>query len=209
MFEFISDLDEYFSKEYAGYDKLSVLPGYKMPMMQATKVDEFGRTISYTLPPDTMALSKQENKEALLEALKERMVDKTFSFSFSILSFWGRIKQFFSKYGLAKNLKKMLAKYGVKDEDVLAQIDIAPEIWKGIRKGVFLPTKNLIFSLGLTLQMSYTDVNALLNLCDYFFDHTIVKDVVIEYLLSRKIYNPAMVQAALEEYKVANLFIKQ
>lgn len=209
MFDFITDLDEYFGKEYAGYDKLSVLPGYKMPMMQATKTDEFGRTVSYTLPPDTMALSKQENKAQLLAALKERMVDKTFSFSFSILSFFGRVKQFFSKYGFAKNLKKMMAKYGIKDEDVLAQIDVAPEIWKGIKKGAFLPTKNLIFTLGLTAQMSYEDTNALLNLCDYFFDYTIVKDVVIAYLLSRKIYNPAMVQAALDEYKVANLFFKQ
>jgi hypothetical protein len=102
----------------------------------------------------------------------------------------------------------MMAKYGVKDEDVLAQINVAPEIWKGIRKGAFLPTKNLVLSLGLTMQMSYVDVNALLNFCDEFFDHTIVKDVVIEYLLSRKIYNPAMVQAALDEYAVANLFFK-
>ncbi len=208
MFEFISDLDEYFSKEYAGYDKLSVLPGYKMPMMQATKVDEFGRTISYTLPPDTMALSKQENKAQLLVALKERMVDKTFSFSFSILSFFGRVKQFFSKYGLAKNLKKMMGKYGVKDEDVLAQINIAPEIWKGIKKGAFLPTKNLILTLALTAQMSYDDTLTLLSLCDYYFDDTIVKDVVISYLLSRRVYNPSMVQAALEEYKVTNLFFK-
>ena len=96
----------------------------------------------------------------------------------------------------------------MKDEDVLAQIEVAPEIWKGIRKGKFLPTKNLILTLGLTAQMSYNDVKILLSLCGYEFDQTIVKDVVITYLLSRKIYNPAMVQAALEEYKVTNLFFK-
>ena len=208
MFDFITDLDEYFCKEYAGYDKLTVLPGYKMPLMQATKTDEQGRTVSYTLPPETMSLANQENPAELLSALKERMVDKTFSFSFAVMPLGSRIKHFFSKYGFAKNLKKMLAKYALKEEDVFSQLNILPEIWKGICKGKFLPTKNLILTLALTAQMSYEDAHALLSLCEYFFDYTIVKDFVVAYLLSRKIYNPAMVQAALEEYKVVNLFFK-
>ena len=207
-YDFITDLDEYFCEKYAGYDKLSVLSGYKMPLMQATKIDEFGRTIAYTLPAETMSLARQENKEQLLAELKGKMVDKTFSFTFSVMSFFSQVRNFFSKYGAAKNLKKFMQKYAVKDEDVLAQIEVAPEIWKGIRKGKFLPTKNLILTLGLTAQMSYNDVKILLSLCGYEFDQTIVKDVVITYLLSRKIYNPAMVQAALEEYKVTNLFFK-
>ena len=209
MFDFITDLDEYFCGKYAGYDKLSVLSGYKMPLMQATKTDEYGRTIAYTLPPETMSLARQENKDQLLKELKEKMVDKTFSFTFSVLPFFARVRNFFSKYGVAKNLKKFMDKYALKDEDVLAQIEIAPEIWKGIRKNKFLPTKNLILTLALTAQMSYEDTKALLQLCDYDWDYTIVKDVVITYLLSKKIYNPAMVQAALEEYKVTNLFFKQ
>ena len=209
MFDFIIDLDEYFCEKYAGYDKLSVLPGYKMPMMQATETREDGRTYSYTLPADTMRLSKQENKDALLVELKKRMVDKTFSFSFSIPSFFARIKSFFSKYGFAKNLKKIMGKYGITDEDVLKQVEISPEIWKGIRKNKFLPSKNLLLTLALMWQTSYDDANAMLNLCDFFFDYTIVKDVVIGYLLSRKVYNPEMVQAALEEYQVTNLFFKR
>ena len=63
-------------------------------------------------------------------------------------------------------------------------------------------------TIALTAQLSYQDTQALLSLCDYFFDYTIVKDVVVGYLLSRKVYNPAMLQAALEEYKVSNLFFK-
>ena len=110
MFDFITDLDEFFCEKYAGYDKLTVLPGYKMPVMQASKTDEFGRTYAYTLPAETMRLSAQENKAELLEEFKKKMVDKTFSFSFSVLPFFGRVKNAFSKYGVAKNLKKMLEK---------------------------------------------------------------------------------------------------
>ena len=108
MFDFITDLDEYFCEKYAGYDKLTVLPGYKMPLMQATKTDERGRVQAYTLPAETMRLSAQENKAELLVLLKEKMVDKTFSFTFSIPTFFGRVKHAFSKYGVAKNLNKML-----------------------------------------------------------------------------------------------------
>ena len=208
MFDFITDLDEYFCEKYAGYDKLTVLPGYKMPVMQATKTDERGNSFAYTLPADTMRLAAQEKKEELLAALKEKMVDKTFSFSFSVMPFFTRVKNAVSKYGVAKNMKKILAKYGVKDSAVLKQVDIAPEIWKGIRGNKFLPSKNLLITLALTMQMSYDDAFALISLCDETFDFTIVKDVVVCYLLSRKVYNPAMVQAALDEYKVTNLFFK-
>ena len=208
MFDFITDLDEYFCEKYAGYDKLTVLPGYKMPVMQATKTDERGNSFAYTLPADTMRLAAQENKAELLAALKEKMVDKTFSFSFSVMPFFTRVKNAFSKYGVAKNMKKILAKYGVQDSAVLKQVDIAPEIWKGIRGNKFLPSKNLLITLALTMQMSYEDAFALISLCDETFDFTIVKDVVVCYLLSRKVYNPAMVQAALDEYKVTNLFFK-
>ena len=82
MYEFIADLDEYFCEKYANYDRLCVLSGYKMPLMQTSTVDEFGRTRAYTLPAETMRLALQENKADLLKQLKSRMTDATFSFSF-------------------------------------------------------------------------------------------------------------------------------
>ena len=45
-------------------------------------------------------------------------------------------------------------------------------------------------------------------LCGYEFDLANVKDVVMTYLLSKKVYNRAMIDTALTEYKVANLFLK-
>ena len=80
MNEFILQLDEYFCEKYANYDKLCLLPGYKMPLMQASEIREDGRTYAYTLPPETMSLSRQEKKAEILAVLKERMVDITFPF---------------------------------------------------------------------------------------------------------------------------------
>ena len=44
-------------------------------------------------------------------------------------------------------------------------------------------------------------------LCEYEFDFSIVKDVVIAYLLQTSVYNRGMIDRALAEYKVTNLFI--
>ena len=208
MYDFIADLDEYFCKKYANYDKLCVLPGYKMPLMQASEVDEFGRTRTYTLPADRMCLALQEKKGELLAVLKTKMADVTFSFSFRPLGLFASIKNRTSKYGFAKNFKKMLEKYGVSEADALAGLNISEEIWTKICKGKFLPSKNLIFSLALTAQFSLDDTEELLAYLDEEFDYAIVKDVVISYLLNNKVYNPEMINRALAEYKVDNLFIK-
>ena len=208
MYDFIADLDAYFCEKYAGYDKLSVLPGYKMPLMQGSETDEFGRVRTYTLPANTMRLATQEKKDEILAELKNRMVDVTFSFSFEPMSLFARIKARFSRYGFYKNLAKILTKYDFSDEDALEVLSIDKEVWQGIRKNKFLPSKNLIFSLALAAHVSFDDTKALFYLCGFEFDYTIVKDVVICYLLQQKVYNAPMIEQALTEYKVSNLFLK-
>ncbi len=208
MYDFLTDLDEFFCEKYANYDKLCVLPEYKMPVMQATKIDEFGRTYAYTLPANTMRLATQEKKTKLLIELKKRITDKTFSFSFAPVGLFSRIKNTCSALGFTKNFKRILEKYKLTEEDILASIDVSQEIWRGILKGKFLPSKNLLLSLGLTLHISLEDMEILMKLAYYFFDFAIEKDVVAYYLLSRKVYNREMVDRALAEYKIENLFIK-
>ncbi len=208
MYEFIADLDEYFCEKYANYDKLCILQGYKMPLMQASEVDEFGCTRTYTLPANTMRLALQEKKAELLAQLKARMADMTFSFSFQPMGFFARMRSKYSKYGFTKNFKRILSKYGVSEQEAGEGLEVSNEIWMNICKGKFLPTKNLIFSLALTLQLSFDDTEELLLYLNEEFDYTIVKDVVISYLLYNRVYNRGMVDAALEEYKVSNLFIK-
>ncbi len=208
MYDFIVDLDEYFCEKYANYDRLCVLPGYKMPMMQASSLDEFGRTKTYTLPASTMRLALQEKKAELLASLKARMADPTFSFSFRPLSFVESLRHKFSKYGFTKYFKQLLKKYGLTEQTAAEGLDVSEEIWKKICKGKFLPSKNLILSFALTAQIAFDDVEDMLLLCEEGFDYSLVKDVVLSYLLINRVYSPAMVEKALDEYKVSNLFIK-
>ena len=208
MYDFLTDLDEYFCEKYANYDKLCILPGYEMPVMQRTKVDEYGRTYAYTLPPETMRLSQQKEKKALLEQLKLRMTDITFSFSFRTLGLFARIREHYSKYAVYKALKLLLAKYDLTEETAWEGLDISKEVWVGICKGKFLPSKNLVFSLALTGNFSYEDTMSLLALCGEEMDMSLVKDVIMTYLLTRKVYNRGMIDEALKVYKISNLFIK-
>jgi hypothetical protein len=207
MFDFIQDLDGYFCEKYANYDKLCVLPGYRMPKMQTSEVREDGRTYAYTLPANTMRLAKQENKDALLKELKGRLSDKTFSFSFRPLGIFSRIKNIFSKYAPYKWLKVILDKCGTNATEAGELLSVDKEIWSGICTGKYLPTKNLILSLALTSQIGIEYTKDLLALCDYELDFTYEKDVVVAYLLEQKVYNRTMIDAALAEYKISNLFI--
>ena len=207
-FEFINDLDAYFCQVYANYDRICVLPGYRMPKMQDTRTDQFGRKYAYTLPAETMSLAKQENKEELLKLLKERITDKTFSFSFRPLGLWRRFFNRFAKVTFQKLLKATAARYNTTAEALGEYLAIESEIWNNIIKGKFYPSKNAIFSIALVGHFTYDETRILLAECGYEFEYDEVKDVVVSYLLTKKIYNSAMMQAAFEEYKVGNLFIK-
>jgi hypothetical protein len=206
-FEFITDLDDYFCEKYANYDKICILPGYRMPKMQATERRADGREYAYTLPASTMRLGAQENKAELLKKLKSKMEDKSFSFSFVPASLSLSLTRF-SKSAFCKLLLATLAKYSLTAEEAKKELAIDEKTWKCICKGSYLPTKNLIFSLALTARISYEDTRRLLAHCGMEFDYTLEREVVISYLLKQKVFNQEMIKAAFEEYNVSNLFIE-
>ena len=206
-FEFINDLDEYFCEKYANYDKICILPGYRMPKMQATERRADGRDYAYTLPASTMRLALQENKAELLKLLKSKMADKSFSFSFVPAGFTVSLMRF-SDASFSKVFAKMLQKYSLTAEEAKKELAIDEKTWKKICKGSYLPSKNLLFSVALTARFSYEDTQVLLGMLGMEFDYTLEREVVIAYLLKQKVFNQEMVKAAFEEYKVSNLFIE-
>ena len=208
QFDFIEDLDRYFCEKYANYDKICILPGYRMPKMQETKVDAYGRKHSYTLPAETMCLAKQEKCAELLVELKSRMSDKNFSFTFRPLSFFQRISEALSKNSFPKKLKEVCRCHNADPNLLTEGLEIDPAIWKRILKGEFYPSKPLLFALGLSAHFTHQETEQLLGASGYLFDFENVTDTVVSYLLLKEIYNQEMVQAALEEYKVLPLPIK-
>ena len=209
QFDFIKDLDEYFCEVYAGYDKLCLLPGYVMPKMHELKEDAFGDMVATTLPMNTMRLALQEKKAEILLAFKEKIVDVDFSFSFIPVPWYKRLGNLFSKKAYHKGLLAILQKNSLTAEEGAKGLVIDGKIWQKIVKGSYLPTKNLIFSLALTANLEYADVKQLLQGIGESFDYSSVRDTVVAYLLFKKITVGEMQKAALEEYRVKNLFIKR
>ena len=204
-FEFIDDLDEYFCEKYANYDRLCILPGYRMPKMQETATDAFGRTYSYTLPTERMSLAHQEKKAEILVALKEKMSDRNFSFSFRPLRFFERISDNFAKENFRKTLSEVARCHNVDPKRLADDLNVDPEVWKKILRGAFYPSKNTVFALSIANHFSYREAKALLQISGYDFGFENTRDVVISYLLVKGIYNSAMVEAALQEYKLLPL----
>ncbi|MBQ8885367.1 MAG: hypothetical protein IJY62_03260 [Clostridia bacterium] len=207
-FGFIDDLNEYFCEKYADYDKICILKGYVMPKMHATERRADGRDYSYTLPASTMRLAAQAKKAELLAELKEKMFDPSFSFSFRPLGFFTRIRDKFKKVNFRKTLEAVLSRNSLTKEEALSGLALDPWIWEQICKGKYYPTKNLVFSLALSAHLPSADMHEMLDVCDLALDYTSVKDVVISYLVEKRIFNADMVRAALEEYKLKNLFVK-
>ncbi len=207
MQDFLNDLDAYFCETYANYDKLCILPEYRMPKMQTSEVRADGRTYAYTLPPETMRLALQENKASILKTLKAQLSDKTFSFSFLPLGFFTRIKNVFSRYAPHKWLRAVMEKYNLTEANAGEGLAIEKEIWTGIYKGKYAPTKNLIFSFALANHIPMEDMKNLLAINGYEMDYTQPKDVVIAYLVGTKVFNRPMIDDALAEYKIENLFL--
>ena len=206
-FGFLSDLNEYFCENYANYDKLCVLDGYKVPKMQATERREDGRLYSYTLPANTMRLALQENREELLALLKSKIADKSFSFSFEPAPFMERLKRN-AKDSFKTALEEVFRKNSVDPKELWKELSIDEEIWTKICKGDYLPSKNAIFSICLVARASYEDTAYLLAMRYAEFDYTAEREVVISYLFKQKVFNPEMIKVAFQEYKVSNLFIK-
>ena len=208
MFDFIADLDAFFCEKYANYDKLCVLPGYKQPMMQATRINENGTVYAYTLPMNTMRLALQENKEELLKELKTRLVDNTFSFSFIPYGFFQKIRLRFAQDSFHKTLLAFLGKNNLTVDAVGEELNVSKEVWMKICNGKFAPTKNMIFSIALAAHLSFEDTDALMATIGFEWDDSIAKDVVMRYLLQQRVYNREMIDCALKEYRIENLFLK-
>jgi hypothetical protein len=208
MYDFIADLDEFFCDRYENYDKICTLEGYKMPKMQATKTDEFGREVGYTLPKTEMRLALQTKKCELLAQLKATMIDKSFSFSFTPYKWTELISHLFTPNVFHKVFTKMLAKNHMSKDEARSGLTVRKEIWDGICNGKFAPTKNLLFSMAFALQLSMAELKQLMWVTYEKFDFAEVKDVVVYYLIDQGIYTMDKVHAAFAEYKIENLFLE-
>ena len=205
--DFLADLDEYFCEQFANYDLFCGLPQYRMPTMHQTKTDEYGRKVSFTLPKNTMRLAKQEHKAELLASVKEKLVCREFTFSFQTLKWYKRLSHRFKKTGFVKVAQIVAQHASLTFEQLFEGTQVPAEVVQGMKKGEFLPTKNLLFAAALAAHLSLDDTELLMTACEMEWDYTLQRDIVVKYLLQQRVFNADMVWAALDEYKVTHLYL--
>lgn len=195
---YLEALDEFFAAHYSDYIKLAALEGYRRPELLTVDRDgNIGRKDSSFL-----RLSYQEECAKLMETLKAGLTDTAFSFSFRPRTFREKWHDLFDKNTFAKHLPSILAHSGETTESAGKKLSVLPEAWQGIVKGKYYPEKNTVLALALVCHMRPQDTNALLVLSGFSFDLSSVRDVVVEYLLERELFNPEMRDRCLQEYHI-------
>ena len=183
---YLEALDDFFAAHYSDYIKLAALEGYRRPELLTVDRDgNIGRKDSSFL-----RLSYQAECKKLLETLKKGLIDTSFSFSFRFRTFREKWNDLFDKNTFAKHLPSILSHSGETVESAGKKLSLLPEVWQGIVKGKYYPEKNTVLARALVCHMRPQDTNALLVLSGFSFDLSSVRDVVVEYLLERELFNP-------------------
>ena len=202
---YIQALDEFFAAHYSDYVKLAALEGYRRPELLTVDRDgNIGRKDSSFL-----RLSYQAECGTLLETLKAGLVDTTFGFTFRFRTLREKWHDLFDKYTFARHLPAILSHCGETPESAGKKLSLLPEVWQGIVKGKLYPEKNTVLALALVCHIRPQDANSLLVLSGFSLDLASVRDVVVEYLLERELFNPEMRNRCLREYRIENLPIAE
>lgn len=201
----IEALDEFFCAQYADYVRISAIEGYRMPDVVFISGDgNIARRDS-----SCMRLAYQEGKEELLRVFKGELADTGFTFSYRLIPVREKLREPFKKYTFAKLLPEALRRAGETVESAGEKLAIEPKFWKLIVKGKVWPEKNTVLALALVCRLHIQDVNNLISVCGFSFQEDDVRDIVVQFLIGQKIYNPAMRDRCLAEYKIENLPIKR
>ena len=203
--EHLRALDEYFCALYSDYVKLSAIEGYVMPDVLYVAPDgNIARRDS-----SCMRLCHQKDCDALLAKLKATLADTTFTFSFGFPTLRERIADAFRKETFARLLPETLRHCGESVETAGEKLAIEPRFWQKIVGGRLYPEKNTILALALVCRMQWQDVLNLLAVSGFTFREDEVRDVVVRFLIENSIYNEAMRDDCLAEYRIENLPIRR
>lgn len=205
MVNCIEALDEFFCAQYSDYVRISAIEGYKMPDV----VYVGGDGNIHRRDSKVMRICYQQEKEKILATLKASLADADFSFNFSFVPFFRRIRARRDKNSFARLLPQALSRAGESVAEAGKRLDISPKYWNMIAKGKLLPSKNLVLALALTSRLQTEDANLLLSVLELRLEDDNVRDVVVQFLLSQKIFNEEMRDACLKEYNIENLPIKR
>lgn len=101
----------------------------------------------------------------------------------------------------SETLFKIIDEKGIKDSTCYKKANIDRKLFSKIRSNKnYHPRKNTILSLALALELSLDDTKNLLNKAGYCFSTSSKKEIIIEFFISRHIYDIDTINEGLAEF---------
>ncbi len=203
---FIADLNEFFCKHYTNYDFICSMPSYEsvtisMILKNRNRIEEGEYAAN-----EMRKLSYQPHPDVVLAEIKERYVDNSFTFSVRVAPLKQRVKALLRfKLLTGGLLTKIIAKYGEDPASLWQKLGVSEEVWKNVLKSYYIPEKVLLFKVFLLLGMRKEDCSVLLKACGEYYNFEDARDVVVRYLMEYRIFNPEMIGAAFDEFRLRRI----
>ncbi|MCQ2599250.1 MAG: hypothetical protein MJ187_02615 [Alphaproteobacteria bacterium] len=102
----------------------------------------------------------------------------------------------------SQKLFELIKKHNVSETDCYKNANLDRRLFSKIRSNDdYQPSKNTVFALIFGLKLNLKEANELLEAAGYSVSHSIKMDVLIEFLIKRRIYDISVVNDILYEHK--------
>ena len=126
-------------------------------------------------------------------------IDAAYAACESAVSLEERLKQL--DEGFPEMLLRLIDEAGMKDSECYKKANVSKQLFSKIRSDPeHRPKKETALAFAIALKLDLDGTNALLRAAGYSLSHSSKFDIIIEYFISKRIYNVFEINEALELY---------